>query len=41
MKNIFYDKKMKKINRELKIKTELRANNLEEINRLQNKINVR
>lgn len=32
---------MKKLNRELKIKTELRADNVKEINRLQDKIRVR
>jgi len=31
---------MKKINRELKIKTELRADSVKEINKLQDKINV-
>ncbi|XP_050424548.1 cilia- and flagella-associated protein 58-like [Adelges cooleyi] len=38
-KNISYDKQIKKLNRELKIKTELRAANGEEIDRLQEKIN--
>lgn len=40
-KNAVYDKQIKKLNRELKIKTELRAENIKEINRLQDKINVR
>lgn len=35
-----YDKQIKKLTRELKIKTELRAESVKEINRLQDKINV-
>ncbi|XP_025417535.1 cilia- and flagella-associated protein 58-like [Sipha flava] len=37
-KNTSYDKQIKKLNRELRIKTELRADNMKEINRLQDKI---
>lgn len=39
-KNTSCDKQIKKLNRELKIKIELRADNIKEINRLQDKINV-
>ncbi|XP_060873661.1 cilia- and flagella-associated protein 58-like [Metopolophium dirhodum] len=38
-KNTSYDKQIKKLTRELKIKTELRAESVKEINRLQDKIN--
>lgn len=41
VKNSSYEKQIKKLNRELKVKTELRADNVQEINRLQDKINVR
>lgn len=39
-KNTFYDKQIKKLSRESKIKTELRAESVKEINRLQHKMNV-
>ncbi|KAL4090850.1 hypothetical protein QTP88_025616 [Uroleucon formosanum] len=38
-KNMSYDKQIKKLTRELKIKTELRIESVKEINRLQDKIN--
>ncbi|KAL5233330.1 hypothetical protein ACI65C_000740 [Semiaphis heraclei] len=39
IKNTSYDKQIKKLTRELKIKTELRTESVKEINRLQDKIN--